>query len=92
VSLSGRKESFRYPAAPANRPTNNELRTWPQNFFEFFLARTSDFRFLIQISKKPNQEAKNFQYRDTHILLAGVRGYAPDPVLKSPVMRPTTTQ
>ena len=32
----------------------------------------------------PSQEGKNFQYRDTHILLAGVRGYTPDPVSKSP--------
>jgi hypothetical protein len=31
-------------------------------------------------SENASQEGKKFQFRDTHILLAGVRRYAPDPI------------
>jgi hypothetical protein len=30
------------------------------------------------------QEGKNFEFRDTHILLAGAQPYAPDPILGLP--------
>src|SRR5262249_37550804 len=83
--------SSRSPAA--NRLTNNDLRTRLRNFFVNFLATTGDFSsFNSETPKMSGQEGKNFQFRDTHILLAGARPYAPDPVSRSPAMRPTAAQ
>src|SRR6516164_7076609 len=76
----GRRSS---PAAN-RRPITN----WEHGcgiFLNFFMTTGNLIR------KMPIKKRK-IQFRDTHILLARSPARAPDPVSKSPALRPTTTQ
>jgi len=62
--------------------TKNELRTRTTKIFLGFFGLAGNF--LSSFGKMAVSHERNFDFRTTHILLAGARPYAPDPIFGLP--------